>query len=469
MDSYISDVDAAVALNMPAWLNELVELVRIPSVSWDSFDPAHVLQSAEAVAQLLRHLEIFDTVAIERSLCDDGTTLGNPAVLARREPQNGAPTVLLYAHHDVQPPGDEDIWQTAPFEPIVIGDRMYGRGAADDKAGIISHVASLQVLQKLSTSLDLGVVVFVEGEEEAGSPSFMNFLHDHLATLASDVIIVADSGNFTEVIPALTVSLRGNVTLNVTVSTLDHAVHSGMFGGAVPDAFMALSLLVSSFYDERGSVSVEGVIGSVISAPEYSEETLRSESGLLSNVETIGAGDFLQRIWGQPAITVTGTDMPALANASNTLVPSVTARISMRVAPGQSASEAAEALVRHIETHAPFGAVVACSDISTGEGFLADVTGSAATTMRVAMGHAWKKQPVDIGVGGSIPFIAQFTQQFPQAQVLVTGVEDPDSRAHSPNESLHLGAFAKAVASQSLFLLALNGAGHSHSYGNRTD
>ena len=456
MHSYISDVDASVAQNMPVWLDELAELVRIPSVSWDSFDPAQVARSAEAVAELLRQLEFFDTVTIERSLCEDGKTMGNPAVIARREPRNDAPTVLLYAHHDVQPPGDEEIWTTAPFEPTIIGERMFGRGAADDKAGIISHLASLRVLTELSDSPDLGVVVFVEGEEEAGSPSFTRFLRDHAATLASDVIIVADSGNFTEAIPALTVSLRGNVTLNVTLTTLDHAVHSGMFGGAVPDAFMALSLLVTSFYDEHGSVAIEGVRSYDMSSPDYSEETLRLESGLLTAVEPIGVGSFLHRIWSQPSISVTGTNMPSLANASNTLVPSVTARVSMRVAPGQSAREAAEALVLHIQSHAPFGAVVACSDITTGEGYLADVSGSAATHMRAAMTSAWNVSPVDIGVGGSIPFIAQFTEQFPEAQVLVTGVEDPDSRAHSPNESLHLGAFAKAIASQALFLLDLN-------------
>jgi acetylornithine deacetylase/succinyl-diaminopimelate desuccinylase-like protein len=237
---------------------------------------------------------------------------------------------------------------------------------------------------------------------------------------------------------------------------LDHAVHSGMFGGVVPDAFMALSLLVASLFDENGSVAVEGVRSYDMLSPEYSEETLRLESGLLAEVEPIGVGSYLHRIWSQPSISVTGTNMPSLANASNTLVPSVTARVSMRVAPGQNAREAAEAFVRHIQAHTPFGAVVDCSDIATGEGYLADVSGSAATHMRAAMSGAWKTSPVDIGVGGSIPFIAQFTEQFPEAQVLVTGVEDPDSRAHSPNESLHLGAFAKAIASQALFLLALN-------------
>ncbi|MEY4102310.1 MAG: hypothetical protein RIR88_444 [Actinomycetota bacterium] len=451
-------VDAAVSKNMPRWLEDLSQLVQIPSVSWAAFDQALVGESAEAVMALFSRTGLFDSISLEQSLCDDDLTLGNPAILARRDPRNGAPTVLLYAHHDVQPPGEEDEWNTQPFLPTIIGDRMFGRGAADDKAGIVSHLASLQILQELSDSLDLGIVLYIEGEEEAGSPSFGNFLKDHAERLASDVIIVADSGNFTESIPALTVSLRGNVTLNLTVSTLDHAVHSGMFGGVVPDAFMALSVLVASFYDESGAVSIPGVTSFTMPTPEYTEETLREESGLLPGVEPIGSGQYLHRIWSQPSLTVTGTNMPSLAHASNTLSPSVTVRLSMRVAPGQLASDAARALVEHIEKNAPFGARVNISDVAAGEGYLADVTGSAALVMRDAMTQAWKVPPVDIGVGGSIPFISQFTQQFPNAQVLVTGVEDPDSRAHSPNESLHLGAFAKAIAAQSLFLLELNDA-----------
>jgi acetylornithine deacetylase/succinyl-diaminopimelate desuccinylase-like protein len=458
MDSFVNDVDDAVSKYMPLWLEDLSQLVRIPSVSWESFDQTFVHKSADAVVALFSRIDFFDSISVQRSRKDDSDGLGNPAVLARREPRNGAPTVLLYAHHDVQPPGDSGEWNTQPFEPTLVGERLFGRGTADDKAGIVSHFASLQILHELSDSVDLGVVLFIEGEEEAGSPSFGNFLRDHASALDSDVIIVADSGNFTESTPALTVSLRGNVTLNLTVSTLDHAVHSGMFGGVVPDAFMALSLLVASFFDENGSVAIDGVTRFEMTTPTYSEKNLREESGLLPGVEPIGTGAHLHRIWSQPSITVTGTDMPTIGNASNTLIPSVTVRLSMRVAPGQLAEDAAAALVAHIHKSAPFGAAIAVSDVSTGEGYLADVTGWAANHMREAMNNAWKVPPIDIGVGGSIPFIAQFTDKFPTAQVLVTGVEDPDSRAHSPNESLHLGAFAHAIAAQTLFLLELNSA-----------
>lgn len=456
MDELVLNVKQAVAVAMPKVISELTELVAIPSVSWESFDQSHILKSAQAVSELLRSTELFESVDIvsaQRSV--DGLT-GNPAVLASRTAKLGMPTILLYAHHDVQPPGDETMWNTSPFECVRVGDRLYGRGAADDKAGIISHVQSLRMLHSLANSVDLGIVVFIEGEEEAGSPSFTNFLEDNKEQLASDVIIVADSGNFTESIPALTATLRGNVTLNVTISTLDHAVHSGMFGGAVPDAFMILSRLVNSFYDSNGSVSIQGLLSHPDKTPQYDINQLREESGLLESVTPIGTGDFLNRIWSQPSIVVTGADLPDVAHASNTLLPSIRARISLRVSPGQPAAEAAEALIVHINKNIEFGAHVEISDLAMGEGFAADMTGSAAQLMCTSLRDAWGESPVNIGVGGSIPFISEFVSTFPHAQVLVTGVEDPDSRAHSPNESLHLGSFEKYIAGQSLYLLRLN-------------
>lgn len=454
MDEHLSAVRTAVSDSMPRVLDELATLVEIPSVSWDSFDPSHVEDSAQAVAQLLRELDIFESVSISRSRRSDTGKPGNPAVLARREPKVGMPTVLLYAHHDVQPPGESSEWNTPAFNSVIKDGRMYGRGAADDKAGIMSHVASLRALKQLCQPIDIGLVVFIEGEEEAGSPSFTNFLSDHHESLESDVIIVADSNNYSESIPALTVSLRGNVTLNLTVSTLDHAVHSGMFGGLVPDAFMALNRLISSFYDEDGCVSISGVHASPDEAPIYSEDLLRAESGVLPEVQLIGRGSLLGRIWNQASLTVTGIDFPSVSNASNTLVPSIGARVSLRVPPGQSASPASDALVSHINSQDIFGARVTITDINVGEGFMADEFGTASLSMRNAMKHGWGVDPVNIGVGGSIPFISAFTEAFPSAQVLVTGVEDPDSRAHSPNESLHLAAFEKAILSQTLFLMA---------------
>ncbi|MCS5721783.1 dipeptidase [Herbiconiux sp. CPCC 203407] len=445
-----------VRLALPASIAELSGLVRIPSVSWSAFDPAQVAASAEAVAGLARETGVFESVEILRAETGTGEK-GQPAVLATRAARNGRPTVLLYAHHDVQPQGDDADWESPPFEPTVRGDRLYGRGAADDKAGVVSHLASVRALRSVAgDDFDLGLVLFIEGEEEFGSRSFANFLEVHREKLAADVIVVADSDNWDAETPSLTISLRGNVTFRLTVSTLAHASHSGMFGGAVPDAMLAAFRLAASLHDENGSVAVAGLTSREMQTPEYTDETLRNEAGLLEGVSPIGTGSVLSRLWAQPAITITGIDAPSVANASNTLVPSVSLRVSARIAPGQDPQEAFEALEAHIRSHAPFGAKVELDDVDTGSPFLVDTSGWAVTAAKDAMRDAWGAEPVEAGIGGSIPFIADLVRVFPEAQILVTGVEDPHTRAHSPNESLHLGVFHRAIGTEALMLLRMN-------------
>jgi len=438
------------------WGEVLADLhahARIPSVSWPSFDQGMVAHSAELVAERLGDLNFFTEVSIVREATDDGS-LGQPAVIAHRPARHGAPTVLLYAHHDVQPPGDGLAWLSDPFEPEIRGERMFGRGVADDKAGIAMHVESLRALIAHEPDTDLGVVVFIEGEEEYGSPSFTNVLRQHRETLQADVIIVADSGNWTTEIPALTVSLRGNATLKVTVRTLDHALHSGMFGGAVPDAMLAMTRLLASLHTDAGDVAVEGLLERDGETPDYSLERLRSEAGLLDGVTALGS-DHLARLWNKPAITVIGMDMPSTSEASNTLVPEVTAMVSVRVAPGQDAREAAEVVIRHLERHTPFGAHVDIHTVGTGAAYAMRAESPVADLMKKALSEAYSADVVEMGVGGSIPFIAEFVEAFESATVLVTGVEDPDSRAHSPNESLHLPSFRNALVAQAVFLAEL--------------
>jgi len=444
---------------LPAAIADLSTLVRIPSVSWDGFDPQHVQESAEAVASLVTELGVFDTVTIARAPLPGSEQRGQPAVLARREPRAGRPTIMLYAHHDVQPPGREEDWQSPPFEPTLRGDRLYARGAADDKAGVLAHVAAIRAfLEVAGGDPDLGLVMFIEGEEEFGSRSFEAMLAEHREILTADVIVVADSDNWTTTTPSLTVGLRGNAAFQLTVSTLGHASHSGMLGGAAPDAMLALVRVLASLHDEEGAVAVEGLTSHAQEVPEITEERFREEAGLLEGVSPIGRGDILHRLWAQPAITVTGIDAPSVQNASNTLLPAVTAKISCRVAPGQSAREAFAALERHIRAHTPFGAHVSFSSIDLGDPFLVDTGGWAVDEVLTAMEEAWGEAPQLTGVGGSIPFIAQLAQTFPEAQVLVTGVEDPESRAHSPNESLHLGVFHRAILTEALLLARLDGA-----------
>lgn len=447
--------DAAAAA-LPSALADLGALVRIPSVAFPGFDGEPVRRSAEAVADLATATGLFETVEVRTAAIDGTDETGKPAVLATRPARAGRPTILLYAHHDVQPVGDEALWDTPPFEPTVRGGRLYGRGAADDKAGIMTHIAALRVLSEVTGGdPDLGIALFIEGEEEAGSRSFARFLADNAEALRSDVIVVADSGNWDSETPALTVTLRGAARFTLTVRTLAHASHSGMFGGAVPDAMLATIRLLNTLWDDSGAVAVEGLTARDAATPEYGEDTLRAEAGLLDGVSPIGRDSILSRIWYQPAITVTGIDAASVKNASNTLAPEVSAVVSARVAPGQDAREAYAAIESHLRAHAPFGAQLEFADVDCGDGFLVD-DGWAAQLAREAMADGYGVPPVDIGVGGSIPFIADLVDQFPAAQILVTGVEDPHSRAHSPNESLHLDTFRHSVLTEALLLARMN-------------
>lgn len=454
-----TDLDAARSFTKQAFpeaLQVLSKLVSIPGIAWEAFDPSELDKSSEAVAGLLRDTEVFESVEILRSATPAGT-LGAPAVVATRAARNSKPTILLYAHHDVQPPGGTELWDSEPFKTEIRNGRMYGRGAADDKAGVVAHVYSIKALRELTDNdFDLGLVVFIEGEEEAGSPSFANFLLEHKAKLQSDVVVVADSGNWTTEIPAITTTLRGLVSLEFEVRTLDHAVHSGMYGGAVPDAMLALTKILGSMWDDSGSVSISGLKSTDSIELAYSTDQLRLDSGLLSSTEPLGEGSILGRIWTKPALTLIGLDYPSVAMSSNTLVPSVRAKLSLRIAPGQQPSEALEALKSHILSHNSLGAQIEFGAVELGKPFSLSESGWAKEVAAGALKAAYGLESVDIGIGGSIPFIADLEAVFPGVQILVTGVEDPDSRAHSPNESLHIETLEKAIVAQTLILLGGN-------------
>ena len=440
----------------PEALEVLSKLVSIPGIAWDAFDPSELDKSAEAVAGLFRDSDVFESVEILRSATPEGT-LGAPAVVATRAARNSRPTILLYAHHDVQPPGSDELWETEPFKTQIRAGRMYGRGAADDKAGVVAHLYAIKALRELTNNdFDLGLVVFVEGEEEAGSPSFANFLVDHKAKLQSDVVIVADSGNWTTEIPAITTTLRGLVSLEFEVRTLDHAVHSGMYGGAVPDAMLALTKILGSMWDEKGSVSIQGLKSFESVDLPYSEDDLRVDSGLLPSTNALGEGSILGRIWTKPALTLIGLDYPSVALSSNTLLPTVQAKLSLRLAPGEDPNEALQALKRHILDHNSLGAQIEFGAVELGKPFSLGESGWAKELAARALKAAYGIESVDIGIGGSIPFIADLEAVFPGVQILVTGVEDPDSRAHSPNESLHIETLEKAIVAQTLILLGGN-------------
>ncbi len=432
---------------LPSVRRDLEDLVRIESVWADPDRQDEVHRCAQAVADLLSQGG-FDDVRIV-------SEAGAPAVIAQYPAPPGAPTVLLYAHHDVQPEGDRGQWVSPPFEPTERNGRLYGRGTADDKAGIATHLAAFRAH---GGRPPVGVTVFVEGEEESGSPSLGRLLVAHRDALAADVIVIADSDNWSSDIPALTVSLRGMADCVVEVATLDHGLHSGLWGGVVPDALSVLVRLLASLHDDDGNVAVAGLHETDVAGlnyPDYPPERVRADSGLLDGVSEIGSGSVPRRLWAKPAITVIGIDTTSVAASSNTLIPRARAKISIRVAPGGDAVAHLDALEAHLQRHAPWGARVSVTRGEVGQPYAIEASGGVYDAARAAFRQAWGADPIDMGMGGSIPFIAEFAAAFPQAKILVTGVEDPGTQAHSINESLHLGVLERAAVAEALLLANL--------------
>jgi acetylornithine deacetylase/succinyl-diaminopimelate desuccinylase-like protein len=432
---------------LPSVRRDLEDLVRIESVWADPGRRDEVQRCAGAVADLLSQAGFGDVRIVSEG--------GAPAVIAKHPAPPGAPTVLLYCHHDVQPEGDPAQWASPPFEPTERDGRLYGRGSADDKAGIATHLAAFRAH---GGQPPVGVTVFVEGEEESGSPSLGRLLAAHRDALAADVIVIADSDNWSTDTPALTVSLRGLADCVVEVATLDHGLHSGLWGGVVPDALSVLVRLLASLHDDDGNVAVPGLHETDISGlnyPDFPAERVRADSGLLDGVSEIGSGPVPQRLWAKPAITVIGIDTTPVAAASNTLIPRARAKISLRVAPGGDAAAHLDALTAHLQSHAPWGARVTVTPGEIGQPYAIEASGAVYDAARAAFRAAWGVEPIDMGMGGSIPFIAEFAAAFPEAKILVTGVEDPATQAHSINESLHLGVLERAAISEALLLANL--------------
>lgn len=426
---------------MPTIREELATLVSIPSISHAGHDPAQVRRSAEATAAILR-----DAGMDTRLLESDGAP---PAVLGRIPAPAGAPTVLLYAHHDVQPTGPLHLWQSEPFELVERDGRLWGRGTSDDKCGIVMHAA---VVRAWSGRPPVGVTVFVEGEEENASPHLAGFLERYRDELRADAVVLADSANWRVGQPGLTTSLRGLVDCVIEVRTLDHAVHSGQYGGTVPDALTVLARTLATLHDEKGRVAVPGLAGGKADPLDLTEDELRAWVGARPGVRLIGEGGLTERMWARPSISVLGIDAPSVREAGNQLVPSARAKVSMRLAPGQDAAKAMRALVEHLRAHVPWGAEVTIQEGGRGHPYRVEARGPAFDAMRRAYAEAWGRAPVDMGQGGTIPFVFDFARIFPDAALLLTGAADPTSNAHSENESVDAGELERACLAEALFL-----------------
>jgi acetylornithine deacetylase/succinyl-diaminopimelate desuccinylase-like protein len=450
----LSDALAAVDAAQGEARAELESLVRIPSISADPDRRADVRASAEATADLLR-AHGLESVRL--------ATVGDshPYVIGEwMHADADAPTVLLYAHHDVQPPGIVDNWESDPFEPTERGGRLYGRGSADDKAGGVAHAHAVSAWLNTSGALPCNVRVLIEGEEEIGSPTLQSFLEAHVDELRSDVLVLADAGNWKVGVPGLTYSLRGLAAADIELRALDGPVHSGMAGGAVPDPVMALARLLASLVDERGDLAIEGLWRDV-RPPTAHERTpiagldddpngFGRAMGIRPGVQLVGdpSATLHERLWLRPSVTVIGLDAHPIKGSSNQVIARATARVSLRLAPGQEPDRVIDQLRAHVERHTPWGLELRFTTLEGAPAWETDPTGPAFDAARRALRAGFGTEPVLMGVGGSIPFVGPFADAFGGIPALLLGPADPHSRIHGENESLHLGDWHKLIASE---------------------
>jgi len=442
----MSTAELARALDdvLPAARADLATLARVPSISADPARAGDVRAAAELVATWAEAAGAASVTVVDAG--------GAPAVIATWPAPEGAPTVLLYAHLDVQPTGPPEQWTSPPFVPTERDGRLYGRGAADDKAGVLMHLA---VLRAFRGRPPVGVVLFVEGEEEIGSPTLSGLLGEHGDLLRADVIVIADAGNAAVDVPSFTTSLRGLVDVHVEVRLLELPVHSGVWGGPVGDALTGLCRLLATLHDDAGDVAVAGLHAGTCDAPDIAHEVFAADVGLRPGAPLMGSGTVPERLWHRPAIAVIGLDAPAVADASNVLLPRAKAKISLRLAPGDDGRRALAALTAHLQGHAPWGVEVVVTPGAIGEPFSLSTTGDVYDLARAAFAEAYGNDAVEAGIGGSIPFIAEFARTFPGATVLVTGVGDPASRWHGIDESLDLAMWRRACLAEALLLQRL--------------
>jgi acetylornithine deacetylase/succinyl-diaminopimelate desuccinylase-like protein len=440
------------------YLDELKKLARIPSVSFEGFDKQQVRKSGEATCDLLRRTGLSNVQLLE---------MPNAHPYAYGEWLNapGRPTLLLYAHHDVQPAGDEEKWHSKPFEPVERDGRLFGRGAADDKAGILVHVAAIDSWLKTAGALPVNVKIIIEGEEEAGSGSLGDFLRKHRDMLQADAIVLTDTANFETGVPSITTALRGIVVVNVEVKALKQPVHSGMWGGPVPDAAMALCRILARLVNDDGSIAIPGIYEKVkpltetekksIHALPTNEKLFRKQAGMLDGVQILGGRHPWEMNWRQPSLTVNAIQASSRKDARNIIVESAWARVSIRTVPDMDVKDVEKRLVEALQKDPPWGVTAEVHKEGTGGWWYTPTTAPAFGAAIKALRDGYGSEPLAIGCGGSIPFVDPFSRELGGAPALLIGVEDPYSNAHSENESLHLGDFLKATKSAIRFYAEL--------------
>ncbi|MET9724632.1 dipeptidase [Streptomyces zaomyceticus] len=433
---------------MPRAKDELTELVAFESVADEAVAPRSECEGAARwVADALRAEDFQDVALLD-------TPDGSQAVYGILPGPAGAPTVLLYAHYDVQPKLDESAWLTPPFELTERNGRWYGRGAADCKGGVVMHLLALRAL-KANGGVPVTVKVIVEGSEEQGTGGLERYAEQHPELLASDAIVIGDAGNFRVGLPTVTATLRGMTMIRVRIDTLEGNLHSGQFGGAAPDALAALIRVLDSLRGPDGSTVIDGLPGDKAwEGLQYPEQDFRQDAKVLAGVALPGVGTVADRIWARPAVTVVGIDCHPVAGATPSIPSSARAQISLRVPPGQDAAEATKLLFAHIEKHTPWNARVSLEQVGQGQPFQADTSSPAYASMAEAMRVAYPGEEMQTaGMGGSIPLCNTLAELYPEAEILLIGLSEPEAQIHAPNESVSPEELERLSVAEAHFLL----------------
>ena len=413
----------------------LSELVEIPSISSLEENQKDVLESANYISDLFKKVGLKSKVTSSKN--------SNPAVLAHTEIDPSKKTVLLYAHHDVQPVGDINKWNTDPFKPEIIDGRLFARGSGDNKAGVVTHY---EVVKNLLETLPVNIKIFIEGEEEIGSPYMTEFIAENRRDLEADVIVIADSGNIKSGVPTITTSLRGLVDGVIVVDQQMEPVHSGLGGGVVPDAFMILSRIIASFHNDKGELLIEGLTPTEQDVFELSDEFVKSS--LSSNgVELFEMDSYSKRLWLEPALSILAIDAPPVAESVNLLIPKAKAKVSLRLPPTEDPDHAMNMLEKHIKENTPFNANVNFIPEAKGKGILVDPKNEFSSKLIESFNKNWENEVAYMGVGGSIPFANVFINEFPNSEIVLVGAGDEEGNAHAPNESVNIDDIKRLITS----------------------
>ena len=413
----------------------LSELVEIPSISSLEENQKNVLESANYISDLFKKVGLKSKVTSSKN--------SKPAVLAHTEIDPSKKTVLLYAHHDVQPVGDINKWNTDPFKPEIIDGRLFARGSGDNKAGVVTHY---EVVKNLLETLPVNIKIFIEGEEEIGSPYMTEFIAENRRDLEADVIVIADSGNIKSGVPTITTSLRGLVDRVIVVDQQMEPVHSGVGGGVVPDAFMILSRILASFHNDKGELLIEGLTPTEQDVFELSDEFVKSS--LSSNgVELFEMDSYSKRLWLEPALSILAIDAPPVAESVNLLIPKAKAKVSLRLPPTEDPDHAMNMLEKHIKENTPFNANVNFIPEAKGKGILVDPKNEFSSKLIESFNKNWENEVAYMGVGGSIPFANVFINEFPNSEIVLVGAGDEEGNAHAPNESVNIDDIKRLITS----------------------